>query len=138
MIRLLITLLAATICGAQVPDGQDLVRATLGTDYEVYEIAPTGSMKPAIDETYWIVVRQLPWQDIRVGDVILYSGRMLYLLDHSSTTLVCHAVWARSSGGSVLIVKGYANSSPDDVLVTADMYRGTVVATIKRPRLQTP
>ncbi len=114
------------------------MRATLGTDYQVYEVAPTGSMRPAIDETMWIVVKPLPFLSIEVGDVILYEGRTTHMFGRFSTKLVCHAVWARSSGGSILIVKGYANPAPDDEMITADMYRGTVVATIKRPRAQTP
>ncbi len=138
MIRLLIALCAATVCGAQVPDGQALVNAALGTDYQVYEITPTGSMKPAFDETYWILVKMLPWRDIQVGDIIVYQSKTTYWIDGYSYNRVVHAVVRRSSGGSILIVQGYANMNPDAEMITEGMYCGTVVATVKRPRAPAP
>lgn len=134
MIRLLIILLAATVATAQVPDGQALINAALGTDYQVYEVTPTSSMKPMFDETYWILVKPLPFIDVRPGDVILYRSKTTtFWIDGYDYHLICHAVIRRSSEGSVLIAQGLANANPDSELITADMYRGTIVATIKRP-----
>lgn len=137
VIRLLIFLLAASAASAQVPDGQALVRAALGDEYTVYDVLPTGSMRPAFDETYWLLVRILPWSDIQLGDTILYESKRPFYADGRLSPLICHSVTIvirRSSGGSVLIVKGLANPAPDDEPVTKDMYRGTVVGTVKKPR----
>lgn len=130
----LICLLAATVAAAQVPEGQPLVNATLGNDYLVYSVTPTGSMLPAIDENCWVVMRMLPWSDIRPGDIVMYASRTTHHFGAYTSNLILHAVWARSSGGSVLILKEYANDRPDRELVTQDMYRGTLVAILKKPR----
>lgn len=128
MIRALIALclLSPLVARAQVPDGQDLVRAAL-TDTVVYTVLPTGSMIPILDDSDWIVVKMLPWATLRQGDIVLYQSKTRGLL-------IVHAILRRSSNGSVLLMKGFANPGPDAELVTEDMYRGTVVGVVKRPR----
>lgn len=126
LVSLIIFLFADVAAQSQVPDGQDLVRAAL-TDTVVYTVLPTGSMIPAIDESDWIVVKMLPWATLRQGDIVLYQSK-------TRSLLIVHAILRRSSNGSMLLMKGYANPGPDAELVTEDMYRGTVVGVIKRPR----
>lgn len=136
--RHLVTLMclwAASVCAAQVSDGQQVVRAALGDDYVVWELMATGSMKPALDETYYLLIKQLPWEGIEVGDRIMYESKLSYWIDGRAHHLVVHAVIARSSSGSVLVTQGYANSRPDSELITKSMYRGTVVGSVKKPRV---
>lgn len=128
---LILCILFATLMSrAQVADGQALIAATL-SDSTVYEVMPTGSMEPGLNESHWIAVKKLPWKDMRETDVILYQSKKTDLI-------VVHAVWRRSSGGSALICKGWHNPTIDDELVTEDMYLGTVVGIIKRPRADSP
>lgn len=125
----LCTLFATLVSSAQVLDGQTLVAAAL-SDSLVYEVNPTGSMEPFVNETTWIVVRKLPFSSVREKDIILYKAFWY--------PRVVHAVIRRSSDGGALVVKGYANAIPDPQLVTEPMYLGTVVGVIRRPDVDRP
>lgn len=95
-------------------------------DVEVWNVLPTGSMEPAFNEKWCLLTKKLPFDKIRVTDVILvkvtgYSGP------------ICHRVIRKSSGGSVLVTMGDANHGEDSWLVTESMYLGTVVGIVRLP-----
>ncbi len=97
----------------------------------IYEISNTGSMKPSFDETYVLLSDDKPFRTLEKGDVILfwatYRGELI---------IVCHRIWARSSGGSMVLTRGDANQSPDPWEVTQETYIGRVYGWVKRDRLK--
>lgn len=94
-------------------------------DAEIWDVKPTGSMSPAFDETDWLLAVQTSWDQLKIGDIIIYERK--------DGEYVVHRIWAISSGGSVILTKGDANSEPDSEYVTKSMYRGRVIGQIKRP-----
>lgn len=94
-------------------------------DAEIWDVKNTGSMKPAFDETDWLLAAQTPWADLKVGDIIIYQRQ--------DGEYIVHRIWAISSGGSVVLTKGDSNATPDSEYVTKSAYRGRVIGQIKRP-----
>jgi signal peptidase I len=94
---------------------------------DLYDVLPTGSMKPWFDERHYLVVEQLPFADLKVGDVIIYRLPKPRVYQGYTSQLVCHMVWRKSSAGNVILCKGVANDSPDRDLVTEANYVGAVV-----------
>lgn len=95
-------------------------------DSVIREVTATGSMRPAIDETWWVLTQKLPFREVRLDDVILWRR---------GDTLICHRVIMRhtlSTGEVVLWTKGDANALSDPELIVESMYAGTVVAMIRR------
>ncbi len=123
MIRALLLCLALiSPVAAQPTDGELAVALISGS--KVWNVTPTGSMEPTFNETYVIFSKTLEWSDIRLGDVILYESPF-------APIIICHRVVSRSSGGTIVLCKGDANSQWDPVFVTESMYRGTVIAGVK-------
>lgn len=95
-------------------------------DVEVYAPMATGSMRPTFDEKDMLLVKSLPFKDLRVGDIIIY---------HPTTKRpglegvpVVHRVVRKSSGGSVVICRGDSLADEDPDFIVESMYVGTVVA----------
>jgi len=92
---------------------------------EIWDVKNTGSMKPSFDETDWLLAVQTPWDQLKVGDIIIYERK--------NGEYIVHRIWAISSGGSMILTKGDSNATPDHEHVTKSMYRGRVIGQIKRP-----
>lgn len=95
-------------------------------DSVIHEVTPTGSMRPAIDETWWVLTQRRPFDGIQIGDVILWRRGDL---------LICHRVIMRhvlSTGEVVLSTRGDANATSDPEIIREPMYAGTVVGMVKR------
>ncbi|MFT3868642.1 MAG: signal peptidase I [Nibricoccus sp.] len=84
----------------------------------VFTIAPTGSMKPTLDENSVVTVEVVPFDDLRVGDIVIYRD--------SAGLPIVHRLHHRS--GSRWIVLGDNNSSTDRETVTAVNLVGRVCA----------
>lgn len=95
---------------------------------EFYEVQATGSMRPAFDEGWWLLVKPINFEDIKVGDVIIYTSKLPGMPE-----LIVHRVWSRSSNGQILILKGDHNPDVDGEWVTPGMVVGVVVGQIKKP-----
>ncbi len=78
----------------------------------------TGSMKPAIDAGDLVIVRNVPPEEIGVGDIIQFSH------EHGSMTVVHRVVDTRDQ--EVFITKGDANLTRDAEPVPADRVLGRV------------
>lgn len=115
-----------------IPTARDYLIASIIGDARLVWIAPTGSMRPAIDEHNVVLVRRIPWSMVKVGDVIIFEvppfaeGGVTY---HS----VIHRVWRFSSGHTLAVTKGDHNDSIDWGYVTEATYDGTVVAVLREP-----
>lgn len=118
---------------AQFPDGQDVIKPIL-SNTTVYPVMATGSMKPTFDENNYLCVKNIPFEEVREGDIILYKLNKPITLGNIVIEIICHRVWRRSSGGSILLAKGDANSWVDETFITKEMYLGVVVGIIRIPR----
>lgn len=135
MIRRLIAALCLVACAALT------LRADITSDIQgvsdtvegsfVFNVAPTGSMEPTFGFHHWILVKRLPFKDIRLGEVIVYQSAISW--GDQVAPMICHRVIGRSSGGSVLICKGDSNTSSDRELIAESMYVGTIVAVVQKP-----
>lgn len=100
---------------------------------EVYDVLPTGSMLPAFSEKDVLLVHhadRAPWKSLKRGDIILVWATI-----NGEISIVCHAIWTMSSGGTIVLTKGYNNSAPDPWEVREDAYVGKVIGTMKREAL---
>ena len=99
----------------------------------VYEVTPTGSMKPTFDENYILLVKKQDFKKLKIGDIILWQcPDSITWADGKKHFLICHRIWGISSGHSMLLTKGDNNFQIDDIQITEDMYVGTVVGFIKK------
>ena len=92
-------------------------------------VTATGSMKPSFDENYYILVvprTVYPFSSLKVDDVVL-----VWMMIDGELGYVCHRVWRVSSGGSIILTKGDANSRPDPVNLTEQDYVGLVVGWVR-------
>lgn len=125
------TILFALLSAAPI-QGATIAQVIVGIQGAyVYEVLPTGSMKPSFDETYVLLADDKPFREIQVNDIILF-----WMLHNGQLKIVCHRVWARSSGGSIVLTKGDANKDTDKVHVTEDMYVGRVIGWVKKDVLK--
>lgn len=108
------------------------IAENLEQNTEIYSVLPSGSMKPTFDEDDLLIVRKTPFKNLKVKDIILYINKELAEVSGCPEAAISHRIIRRSSGGSALILKGDANYSPDDKLVTEDMYVGKVIGIIKK------
>lgn len=130
-------LFALTACAVEpvrftVASAPDQIAAIIA-DAKVYAVLPTGSMEPAINEHDLLLVRSLPFAGVKVGDVILYrvdqTTQGIY-----TYSVICHRVWRKSSGGTVVLCRGDANGGyVDPTYVSEANYVGTVVAVVRKP-----
>lgn len=90
---------------------------------DIREIEATGSMKDVFDEKYLLMVRKVPFESLKVGMFIIYRSS-----DPKATyPLIVHAIYSRSSNGSLLVMKGLNNEMVDEQLVRKEDYVGKVV-----------
>lgn len=132
MKSLLLLLCLAPLCWAAEPTYRDYTLA-LVNDSVIQGIRATGSMKPAFDENYlliWQPAAARPLKDRKIGEVILFWGFV-----DGKIALICHRIYSISSGGSVAVSKGDANSHTDPGFVTADTYAGLVVGWVRKDLL---
>jgi signal peptidase I len=85
---------------------------------QVYTIAPTGSMKPTLDESSVVTVEKIPFSELRRGDIVIYRS--------SSGAPVIHRLYDQS--GDSWLVLGDNNSSIDREAVRAGNLLGRVCA----------
>lgn len=85
----------------------------------------SGSMRPSMDVGDMVVVREVPADSIRVGDVIQYW---------SEGEMIIHRVADIYQGGNgrLFVTKGDANSEPDLAPVQPGQIRGKVILTIPK------
>lgn len=130
--RLILTLLtlAFLICA-------DSARAE-SSPVRLYTILPTGSMEPTFNQDYCLFVSRRPFSTLKIGDIIVYRSARGFPHEGGVYHDTVHRVWARSSGGSIIICKGDNNLTPDRELVTENVYIGVVVAWMRRDEYHKP
>lgn len=84
----------------------------------VFTIAPTGSMKPTLDENSVVTVEVVKFDDLRTGDIVIYRD--------SAGLPIVHRLHQKN--GSRWIVLGDNNSSADRETVTQTNLVGRVCA----------
>lgn len=93
-----------------------ITAATVGG--QVFTVAPTGSMKPTLDESSVVTVETVAYNDLRAGDIVIYR--------HSSGTPIIHRLFEQSRSG--WLVLGDNNGSVDREAVTRHNFVGRVCA----------
>lgn len=86
--------------------------------------AYTASMRPALRGDEFTLIRRVPFESIKVGDVIVYRA-------HWHPTLVAHRVI--QSGRGRLVTKGDNNPAPDPGFVTRSTFVGLLTHIDGRP-----
>jgi signal peptidase I len=85
---------------------------------QVYTIAPTGSMKPTLDESSVVTVEKVPFTELRLGDIVIYRS--------ATGNPVIHRLYQKSGDG--WLVLGDNNPSIDREAVTKSNLLGRVCA----------
>ena len=85
---------------------------------EVFAVAPTGSMKPTLDENSVVTVERVPFSHLRRGDIIIYLN--------SRGQPIIHRLYEQH--GDRWFVLGDNNGSVDAEAVTAGNFQGRVCA----------
>lgn len=85
---------------------------------QVYTVAPTGSMKPTLDESSVVTVEKVSFQELRRGDIIIYRS--------ASGAPVIHRLYEQS--GDSWLVLGDNNAAIDREAVTGRNFLGRVCA----------
>ncbi|MFT3783359.1 MAG: signal peptidase I [Nibricoccus sp.] len=85
---------------------------------KVFTIAPTGSMKPTLDENSIVAVEVVDFAALREGDIIIYRDK--------NNLPIVHRL--RQHAGGRWIVLGDNNSSVDNEFVTPANFMGRVCA----------
>ena len=125
---------AASLSAQEEQSPIDLVNVSEG----YLAVSATGSMRPTITEKDWVVYKKKDFKDIDVGpdgDIILVKLKEPVKIGGLTFETYCHRAIARSSGGSIIITKGDNNDKPDSAFVFAENYLGTVVAIVRREKL---
>jgi signal peptidase I len=109
-----------------------LLNSRLG-GIQVYDVYPTGSMTPTIDIGDLVVVHAVPYSDIQVGDVIVYSppiatGGCLNLdIVHRVVNITSEGLYTQGDNR-------FTNPVPDEPLewppVTPECVKGMVVVAL--------
>lgn len=89
-------------------------------------VVVSGSMLPSIQINSLNIIHNTPYDDIALGDIIVYR-------DESRDINILHRVidiTTDNYGNKAFITKGDANSMPDNIYVTKDLYEGEVVKTL--------
>lgn len=93
----------------------------------VYAVAPTGSMRPLLDQGDYVVAKRVPLGEVRVGDVLIYNATWL----PASAPPVIHRVVQNDSYG--LIMSGDSVSTTESFArVTEQNYVGKLVAIYRK------
>lgn len=82
----------------------------------------TGSMRPTLKGGELLNVVSWPWILLKVGDVVVYSDRILHILVIHRV----HAIGINSKGERFLICKGDSNPLPDTYIVLERDYVGFI------------
>jgi signal peptidase I len=85
---------------------------------EVFTIAPTGSMKPTLDESSVVAVEKVPFAQLRQGDIVIYRS--------GSGAPIIHRLYEQH--GNRWLVLGDNNGSIDREAVTEANFVGRVCA----------
>lgn len=99
---------------------------------QVYRVQPTGSMAPTLQAGDFLVVKPLPYADLRVGQMVLYQARWR----KPDEVPVTH--WASARAGDEWIMDGEANryyERSDAQRMGRKEYRGVVTA-VYRPKIR--
>lgn len=81
----------------------------------------TGSMEPGIMPGDVVIVRKVGYEDVAVGDIIMYNN--------GEGTFITHRIIEKTdeSGETLLVTKGDNNSGPDPGFVNASQLKGRVI-----------
>jgi len=85
---------------------------------QVYTVAPTGSMKPTLDESSVVTVEKISFSELRRGDIVIYRS--------ASGAPVIHRLYEQS--GDSWLVLGDNNPAIDREAVRAGNLLGRVCA----------
>lgn len=86
----------------------------------------TPSMRPYISGNNWLVIEVSPFDDLKVGDIIVYSINNKSIIN----TMICHRIISGDSSNG-FTVKGDNNNEPDSVLITRELYIGKLIRLYK-------
>jgi signal peptidase I len=87
---------------------------------QVYVVAPTGSMRPTLDEGSIVTIEKVNWDKLQTGDIVIYRS--------TSGSAVIHRLYERHDQG--WFVLGDNNVSIDRETVTSNNLLGRVCAII--------
>lgn len=93
-----------------------MTAATVGG--QVFTVAPTGSMKPTLDESSVVTVEKVTFTQLRAGDIVIYRN--------SNGLAIIHRLYEQH--GHSWLVLGDNNGSVDREAVTAQNLVGRVCA----------
>lgn len=85
---------------------------------EVFTIAPTGSMKPTLDESSVVTIERVNFRELQRGDIVIYRS--------AAGAPIIHRLYEQH--GSAWLVLGDNNGSVDREVVTAENFVGRVCA----------
>lgn len=103
--------------GITPPEGMTMARrvaALSGRDIIVSRVAPTGSMKPFFDENALLLLEAVPYDSLKLGDVVTYYHPTL------KVTIVHRLVEKR---GDQFWSRGDHNGGLDNIYVTRENYQ---------------
>ncbi len=86
----------------------------------------TGSMEPEIKEGSFIVTRETPFEELRVGDTISFISRDPDIEGMVNSHKI-HSIDTNNEGIVEITTKGAANPSPDEYKVYKEDIKGRVV-----------
>ncbi len=85
-----------------------------GRDVVVAAVLPTGSMRPFFDENALLLLEAVPFDQLRLGDVVtFYHPKLKVVVAHRLVEKRGDAFWS----------KGDYNGHMDDLYITAENYR---------------
>lgn len=93
-----------------------MTAATVGG--QVFTVAPTGSMKPTLDESSVVTVERVVFAELRAGDIVIYRN--------SNGLAIIHRLYEQH--GQSWLVLGDNNGSVDREAVTSHNLVGRVCA----------
>lgn len=126
-------LLLALPINAQVNPAQAAIEInSIFERSEIRMVAPTGSMKPTIDENCYILIEKRPWSKLKVGDIIIFKRSIAFSFEGKDYWTTCHRVHSMKPDGTSCLTKGDANDSIDLQLITEKEYLGTVIGILRR------
>ena len=104
---------------------RDQIRSILN-DADIYTVEPTGSMEPVLNEKCYLLIKIIPFNELKIGDIIVFQR---------NDTLIVHRIISFSDSRRYAATKGDANQTSDVGYVTEENYRGIVFGVIRRDLL---
>jgi hypothetical protein len=92
-----------------------------GRDIIIGVVAPSGSMRPYFDENALLLLEAVPFEDLRLGDVVTFAHPQLQID-------VAHRLVEKR--GDVFWTKGDHNSAMDNIYVTRQNFHRRLVGVI--------